>query len=97
MDDLISRRSAIDAMLSEFKRVPTTAIRAKDVLKQLPSAESEIIHCKDCRWWYTKKGWLYGICQAQQHDYYSRKWEINIHRTCSPDFYCADAERRTDE
>ena len=39
--DIISRRSAIDAMLSEFKRVPTIAIRAKDVLEKLPSAEAE--------------------------------------------------------
>ena len=49
MSDLISRRSAIDAMISEFKRVSTTAIRAKDVLEKLPSAEPEIILCADCR------------------------------------------------
>jgi hypothetical protein len=41
MSDLISRRSAIDDMLSEFKRVPTIAIRAKDVLERLPSSEPE--------------------------------------------------------
>lgn len=38
MDDLISRQGAIDAVIDEFKRSPTPAIRAKLRLEALPSA-----------------------------------------------------------
>ena len=41
MDSLISRRAAIDAVMDEFKRVPTTAIRAKNRIDRLPSAQAE--------------------------------------------------------
>lgn len=48
-EDLISRKAAIDAVIDEFKRSPTPAIRAKLRLEALPSAQPEIIRCKDCR------------------------------------------------
>lgn len=51
-NDSISRQAAIDALREEFKRVPTTAIRAKNVIEGLSSAQPEqpeIIRCKDCR------------------------------------------------
>lgn len=51
MDSLISRQAAIDALMDEFKRVPTNAIRAKDALEKLPSAQPDIIACKDCKHW----------------------------------------------
>lgn len=47
MDDLISRRAAIDALMERFKRVPTNAIIAKDVISKLPSAQPER---KNARW-----------------------------------------------
>lgn len=37
MSDCISRQAAIDAVMDVFKRVPTNAIRAKEVIEQLPS------------------------------------------------------------
>lgn len=40
--DLISRQGAIDALMDEFKRVPTTAIRAKNRIDRLSPAPSEI-------------------------------------------------------
>ena len=50
MDDLISRQQAIDALMDEFKRVPTTAIRAKNRIERLPSAEEESFEwCTDCK------------------------------------------------
>lgn len=54
----------------------------------LPSAEPEIIRCKDCENWDT----------TWQND-----WAKNYHYcplidgTRNGDWYCADAERRTDE
>ena len=44
----IDADAAIDALMERFKRVPTTAIIAKDVIKNLPSAQSEIIRCENC-------------------------------------------------
>lgn len=44
----IDADAAIDALMERFKRVPTNAIIAKDVIKNLPPAQSEIIQCKDC-------------------------------------------------
>lgn len=41
--DTISRQAAIDALMEKFKRIPTTAIRAKDALEALPSAQPELI------------------------------------------------------
>lgn len=65
------------------------------VYEQLPS--TEITRCKDCRWWEKKEYGSYGYCHATKHSYYSRHWEINIHRTYEEDFYCADVELRTEE
>ena len=41
-DDVISRQQAIDALMERFKRVPTNAIIAKDVIENLPSAQPEL-------------------------------------------------------
>lgn len=40
--DLIDRQAAIDALRETFKRIPTTAIRAMDVIKHLPSAQPDL-------------------------------------------------------
>ena len=56
-NDCISRAAAINAVMDEFKRVPTTAIRAKTRLGSLP-AQPEIIRCKECKYsehWYKDK------------------------------------------
>lgn len=39
MNDPIERQEAIDAIRNEFKKSPTTAIRAMEVLKGLPPAQ----------------------------------------------------------
>ena len=52
MDDLISRRAAIDAVkrLSLGETDATRlAMRTGDYLERLPPAQPEIIHCKDCK------------------------------------------------
>lgn len=49
-DDFISRKRAVDALMEDFKRIPTNAIRAKTVIEQLPPAKPEIIRCKDCKY-----------------------------------------------
>lgn len=39
--DTISRQQTIDALMQEFKRIPTNSIRAKIVVENLPSAQPE--------------------------------------------------------
>ena len=58
--------------------------------------QPEIIRCKDCKWWDKYGNYDNGYCVAAKHCYLSEHWEIRIRRTYKGDFYCADAERRTD-
>ena len=61
--------------------------------RSLPSAEPEVIRCKDCRWWDREsEDSPIGYCHACKHGHYSRHWEISIRRTYEEDFFCADAE-----
>ena len=46
MDDMISRQAAIDEM-----RKCRFVVDAIEKIRGLPSAEPEIIRCKDCKWW----------------------------------------------
>ena len=54
MMDLIDRQAAIDAVMDEFKRIPTSAIRAKIRIEALPPAQPEIVRCKDCKHRYVE-------------------------------------------
>lgn len=86
VEDMVSRQAAIDALMDEFKRVPTTAIRAKNRIDRLPSAQLEIIRCKDC---------TYGV-QDEYGRWYCRSLGCQIGDEDGNGF-CSDAERRTDE
>ena len=61
-------------------------------MKDLPSAQPEIIRCKDCKWWDKSEDSPFGYCMAMKHGYISTNWEIGIYRRYKGDFYCADAE-----
>lgn len=86
MDDLISRRAAIDALKRDEALVRAFGYQhAIDAVQALPSAQPEIIRCKDCeygeqdevgRWFCRSLG-----CQIGNED---------------GSGYCADAERRTE-
>lgn len=96
MGDQISRQAAIDIVRHECGE--WTGL-AKEIVKQfnrLSSAQPEIIRCKDCKWW-DKYSDTHGYCLAAKHGYWSEHWDISIRRTYDADWYCADAERRTDE
>lgn len=102
MSDLISRQAAIKA----FKDLPDCPNGYSDtydkaciigVLEELPTAQPEIIRCKDCKWWDKTEDSPFGYCMAMKHGYFSTNWEIGIYRRYKGDFYCADAERSEDE
>lgn len=95
MSDLISRQAVIDAFgLSEKTRKyggdhsgydTRMLYEIQDVIEGMPSAEPEIIRCKDCK--YASPNGKYG-CKA----YHFKLYET--HEMKADDF-CSRAERRT--
>lgn len=97
MNDSISRQAAIelcDWYEHDFVEVEAYFKQFNDELKKLPSAQPELIRCKDCKYyeiWQLKadytddKRYKPSVCTIG---------EYSVHR--SPDWYCADAERRED-
>ena len=88
MNDLISRQAAIDATWFEpsYTDPLNVLTEVRDRLKALPSAQPEIIRCKDCRYYQDNNdGYPHINC----------KWDAN--ETPDADDFCSGAERRTDE
>lgn len=96
--DMISRKAAIDALLhnqeiysNNFGDDPiyryTVAIIDNDVqaIANMPSAQPEIIRCKDCKWWSNDD---YRECSSPNYD---------DGYVTPAGFYCGYAERRADE
>lgn len=95
--DLISRQAAIDELDKGAWGVEWDKALAKALLESLPSAQPEIIYCKDC------------VKHNKGHGYYLDGTIIGI-KDCCPlveirgmaqghefDYqYCAYAERKTD-
>jgi hypothetical protein len=89
MSDLISRQAAIDAIKKHYRAHDNDLLEVIAVdIEQLPTAQPEIVRCKNCKNWDTtwQDGWAknYHYCPI-------------IDGTRNGDWYCADAERRTDE
>lgn len=103
MDDLISRQDAIDAIAKMMpqsftpdgshpadKEIFIAQEAFADCIKTieiLPTAQSEIIRCRDCRYGvdYYHDGNCYCAKPGYELLYFDGSW----------DFYCANAERRT--
>ena len=87
--DTISRRAAIDEAYEIIINGQKFEVVQVETLIGLPSTHPEIIRCKDCR---------YGVDYYHEGDCYcsNPKWGLKYFGG-SWEFYCADAERRTDE
>ena len=86
MSDLISRQAAIEAVGYYSLHSGDKLLFADKPLRELPSAQPEIVRCKDCS--------AYGEMLTERDTrMICHKFALNFPR----DFYCADAERRTDE
>ena len=79
MDDLIRRQAAIDAIFGRSHEI------VKMRIGNLPSAQPEIIRCKDCKHY---NGEDRDIC-CPLADYAQSK--------CGADWFCADGERKEAE
>ena len=84
MSDLISRQS-VELRINEFFTNETyTEGMLRDDIHNLPSAEPEIIRCKDCKYW--EESFPFDLCMLT-------KAKNNIWRSDETDF-CSWAERR---
>ena len=105
MNDLISRQAAIDATWFEpsYTDPLNVLTDARDRLKALPSAQPEIIRCKDCKHWRQQTNYQgaplsFGFCESDDmwRSLYGETYEVS-HIDTDDDFYCGYAKRRTDE
>ena len=81
MDDLISKQAAIDAIERNAYR-HTYIDQIVGIINELPSAQPEIIRCKDCKWWSNDD---YRECSSPNYD---------DGYVTPAGFYCGYAERR---
>lgn len=87
--DLIERQAAIDVldayqvMVENGEEKPYAWARLR--MSELPSAQPEIIRCKDCKWWSNDD---YRECSSPNYD---------DGYVTPAGFYCGYAERRADE
>ena len=93
MNDLISRQAAIDATWFEpsYTDPLNVLTEVRDRLKALPSAQPEIIRCKDCRFATLTYD---GDCKYCQ--YLEGEFGLTDAVYFDGNDYCSHAERRTD-
>ena len=107
MNDSISRQAAIDEVEKEsqvdgaYGYMDTKSI--VDLLSALPSAQSEIIRCKDCKHWRQQTNYQgvplsFGFCESDEmwRSLYGETYEVS-HIDTDDDFYCGYAKRRPDD
>ena len=75
----------------------------RQTILNLPSAQPEIIRCKDCKHWrqqttYQGAPLSFGFCESDDmwRSLYGETYEVS-HIDTDDDFYCGYAKRRTDE
>ena len=102
--DLIDRQKATDKIIARYPDSDATqynigyADAINDVLKDIrymPSAEPEIIRCKDCKYFerYTDDGTFESVLKMHQWDGECSEWVGHTYMG----WFCSRAERRTDE
>lgn len=86
--DMVSRKAVYDAVECMNFASDEERRYGFSLLEQIPTAQSKIIRCKECKHWDT----------SWQNDYAPNYHYCPlVDGTRRDDFYCADAERRTDE
>ena len=106
MDDLISRQQAIDAVKSRKTAEQSSAGIMRnavvdfcvDIIKKLPSAQPEIIRCKDCKHFIREdieEHTPYGY-NTHFHAFCDKHWdrEQGEYIDVNLDDFCSFAERR---
>lgn len=93
MDDHVSRQWLLDEYDRRHEGPPGGA---RKIIEEAPAAQSEIIHCKDCKNWIPYD-WMFGeTWQSQNMDDYPQD-EIGCSycdMAMKADDFCSRAERR---
>ena len=87
MNDLISRQAVVEMLQRECSVMVAGFLI--DKVNDLSSAQSEIIRCRDCKYWRERK-------YAKETKRYIPFCGFNAIYTKADDF-CSRAERRTDD
>lgn len=97
MSDLIDRQALIKQIEIDSEGEPGyygDTWKFMDTIKNLPSAESETIRCKDCKWFERHEEGL---------EYFGRIYDGECNLYCQEesqpfdeDGFCSNAERRTE-
>lgn len=106
MSDLIRRNEAlslIESMMETYWDRKQILSIVRNGIEKLPSAQTEIIRCKDCKYWRQQTNYAgirlsFGFCESDNmwRSLYGETVEVD-HIDTDDDFYCGYAERRTDE
>lgn len=90
MDDSISRLATVDAVYKRIKQIGyednPLVLSIRQTIRDLPSAQPEIIRCKYCKYWHRE------IYNGIEYFNFS-SCDLNHHGD-GRNFYCADAERK---
>ena len=92
MIDVISRQAAINAVKIFLEQTDAPEVypglipALARVINNVPSAQPEIIQCKDCKYWNDEFAKDKSTC-----------WLPCMSMTTHREWYCGSAERRTDE
>ena len=79
----IDRKKMIQALKQDKERY--TDAYSRGYSKGRDDRDKQIVRCKDCEYWLSNTE-------------FCTKWSVNCHvHHTSPDWYCADAERREEE
>ena len=103
-NDSVSRTAAIDTLMEILDRPNHAEFLYTDeicgVLKNLPSAQPEIIRCKDCKYWRQQTNYAgaplsFGFCESDDmwRSLYGETTEV-AHIDTDDNHYCSYAERR---
>ena len=105
MDELISRRVALDALCEScdffcndeecfYKRL--NSCYERNAIMSVPSVQPEIIRCKDCK---NQEKFFQKDGRRKDGGYYIYGCSLaeGYSHVCLDDDYCSRAERRTDE
>ena len=97
-NDTISRQAAIDAVSRGCQEFRGIFAKCEKNLNVLPSVQPEIVRCHKCIHWdrdtvrqnsNDERWWNEAICERYSNEIWT-SWK-------DADWFCADAERRTDD
>ena len=103
MKDLIDRAMAIDALDKRFDSIPmeqtTEILQLRKDLREVPSAQPEIIRCRDCKYWMPYD-WMFSEVWKSKNmeDYLENEIGcVYADMSMSATDFCSRAERREDD